>query len=246
MEVYPELLTEMAITIVKAFFHNEGKKDLSTLVAENVARFARIHKGKALTDTHVRTLCQMVNRAVHKNAFKKHRLVRFKLASLAKVRLGGRARKEAKGPPLTLPELRRVGPVSHTSKAKKAKRKPKIPLRDKLPGHRHLKKTAAAEVLSESLGDLTGTVNAALRKLPPEELMGLAVVLDRGHGSTVLTRVMQGALEKTADIDFDKVAQYTGMTPSAEHPVVASMTSFLTAVAAYTDASAKLEGAWVK
>lgn len=244
MEVYPELLTEMAIGVAKDYFRADGKKDLAQLIADAMARFERTHKAK-LTNTHLRTVCQMANRAVHKNAFKKDRLVKFDLATVARVRAAASPKEETPSAALELPALRSQGRRRVISSAPKTKKKPKIPIRDKLPGRRSQTKLEKADVLRERLGDLSGVLTKATRNLTPEEILGLAVVLDGTRGSSVLTNLLSGVFEKQASVDFEKVASYTGMTPEKDHPVVAAMGALLDAAEDYKEASRRLEHAWV-
>ena len=244
MEVYPELLTEMAIRATKAYFRADGKLDLSAIIADQLVRFKRRHKTD-LTSKQLRTVCQMTNRAVHKNAFKKNRLVKFKLTTPASVARAGAPKAEKATAAVELPVLRNHGRRRVVSSAPKAKKKPKVPLRDKLPGHRSQVKLARADNLQERLGDLSGVLTKALRTLSPEEVLGLAVVLDGNRGTNVLTNLLSGVLEKKANVDFEKVASYTGMTPEKTHPLVAVMNSLLDAADEYTVASRRLDSAWV-
>ena len=244
MEVYPELLTEMAINAAKAFFRSDQKGSLPKIVAEELERFKRIHKTD-LTDTQLQTVCQMANRAVHKNAFKKNKLVKFELATVKKVRSGGKTKPAKEVPPTQLPMLTKQGRRKITASAPKETKKKHLSMRTRLPGHRQQAKRESADTVQERFGDLTGVLNKAIRHLTAEEVLGLAVVLDAKRGSNVLTKLVQGALEKNASMDLNKVASFTGMTPEADHPVVAAMSALLDAAEEYQAASRRLDNAWV-
>jgi len=246
MDVYPELLTHLAVRASKRFLAQDGKT-LSEVLAKELAEFEQSHK-TTLTTVQLRTVCQMANRATHKKKFAKDRHVKFDLTTPESVR--GAAPKPVKpvkthGP---MPSLENHGRSAVIASGKPIEKKASMFDRDALPGRRKVIKAQRAEDVAQSVRTLVRELEkTASADLPPEEVLGLAVVLESKSGGVGrLTQIVNGVLDRISDgVDLEKVASFTGMTPDETHPLVQSMNSLLHAAAEYAAASRATGDVWV-
>jgi len=240
-DVYPEILTEMAISVTKSFLKGDGKIPLADLLAKELARVESSQK-MSLTKTHMDTVCQMINRAVHKNLFKDNRFVEFDLVTPKAVRTAMTPKKEKAMAAMELPDLHSSGEKRVVSKEPKIEKTANLVWRDKLPGLRKRERRDAAEQVTAELGKVATLIDESLKSIPPEEIIALAVIVDTQRGGSLLTKTFGRPLEKTANLN--KVAAYTGMAVEDDHPLVKAMTEFLDAVELYKNKADRAARAW--